>query len=127
MTHFFSVFTVLPPTLDISYTTPFVNSTFNVTCTAEISSSVPYEAIELVWVESEDSPQFDYSNTVRNETHIIIESVLASVELNDNLQYICQAGIDGDYVYTQQVSSRNISLTPIGEFDVSHVRNMTAG
>ena len=107
---------MLPPTLNVAYNTPYVNSPFIANCTAGFSPGVPDTAIRLAWLEN-NSPQFDTTTIFRlNATHTTIQSVLSSVQLNDILQYTCQAGVVGDYVYTQPGSNRPINARPIRKF-----------
>ena len=116
-TIYISVTAVLPPTLNVTYNTPYVNSPFIANCTAGFSPGVPDTAIRLAWLENNNSPQFDTATTFRlNATHTTIQSVLSSVQLTDNLQYTCQAGVVGDYVYTQPGSNRPINARPIRKF-----------
>ena len=117
-------FSVQPPAINVSYTTPFVNSSFAATCMAQFSPGVQ---ISLDWVPIGDAPPFDSASTVNEgSTMRVIESVLESVELNDNLRYVCIADvISGDYVYAPSASNRSISLTPICE--LLHTKTLIIG
>lgn len=102
---------MLPPAIEVNYSTPFVNSPFIANCTARYPPGVPQS---LTWVEIGNSRPFDYTTIVnQNSTSRTIQSVLESVELDDELQYECQAEVDGEYAFTQPGSNQSISLIPI--------------
>lgn len=100
----------------MGYSIPFVGSNFIANCTVGFSPGVPREALVVEWLEVNGSRQFNSSTTTNiNDTYILIESVLLSVQLGDNLDYVCQATVNGSYVYSQG-SNGSISLTPISEY-----------
>ena len=103
---------VLPLRVEVDSTVPFVGSSLTVTCTAEFPPSV---SRSLILLPLQNSTPFESTSIVNDgPTSRTIEAVLGSVQLNNTLQYICIAEVDGEYAYTRPNSSnRVINLTPI--------------
>ena len=84
------------------------------------SPGVLREAVVVDFQGLNGSPPFDSSTTTEiNETHIVIESVVLSVQLDDRLEYVCRARVDGQYVYTREGSNASINIMPRREFFTS--------
>ena len=106
---------MLPPTVVVSYSTYLVPFTAN--CIVGLSPGVPREAVVVDFLELNGSPPFDSSTTTQiNETHIVIESVVLSVQFDDRLEYVCRARVDGQYIYTRQDSIASINVLQRREF-----------
>ena len=107
---FLSLILVPQLTVVVGYSTPLVDSPFTANCTVGFSPGVPREAVLEDFVGLNGSPPFDSSTTTQiNETHILIESVVLSVQFDDRLEYVCRARVDGQYIYTRQESNATIN------------------
>ena len=108
---FLSLILVPQLTVVVDYSTPLVDSPFTANCTVGFSPGVPREAVVVDFLGLDGSPPFDSSTTTQiNETHIVIESVVRSVQFYDRLEYICRARVDGPYIYTRQDSNVIINI-----------------